>query len=104
VSWDNNNNKRHSRNSRNSRTSNPSISVAPGGDVTSPPKVLLLQRLPSTAESEHETRSRPISIIPDIPGTEELMRTDTVDFAEPVARKDTDDGLAEKVVGRIHDL
>lgn len=32
------------------------------------------------------------------------MRTDTVDFAEPVARRDTDDGFAEKVIGRIHDL
>jgi hypothetical protein len=88
VSWDAVRNT--TRDSRGSRTSNAaSVSVTPGvgGDITNPPRVLLLQRLPSTAESEHEgdgrPRPRPVSGLPnvyaDVPV--ELARTDTVDFA-----------------------
>jgi hypothetical protein len=91
VSWDAVRNVNAQRDSRGSRTSNAtaSISVAPGvgGDVAVPPRVLLLQRLPSQAESEHEgdgrPRPRPVSGLPnvyaDVPV--ELARTDTVDFA-----------------------
>jgi hypothetical protein len=105
VSWDNN--KSHPRNSR---TSNASVIVAPGGgdNITSPPKVLLMTRLPSHVESEHEhegesdsTRARPVSGLPGgvddggvvfvQGGGAELARTETVDFAE-------------KTVGRIYDL
>jgi hypothetical protein len=100
------------------------MSVAPGGEVTNPPKVLLLTRLPSHAESAHEgeSRARPVAILPDVvqqsdvsnadgQGAEELTRTDTVDFAAvsapdvhgaELARTETH--LAEKVVERIHDL
>jgi len=91
VSWDATKNP---RNSRGSRTSNAaSVSVTPGvggGEIANPPRVLLLQRLPSTAESEHEggdgkprPRPRPVSGLPnvyaDVPL--ELARTETVDFA-----------------------
>jgi hypothetical protein len=107
VSWDAVRNVNAQRNSRGSRTSNAtaSISVAPGvgGDVAVPPRVLLLQRLPSQAESEHEgdgrPRPRPVSGLPnvyaDVPV--ELARTNTVDFADvPVelARTDTVDFAA----------
>jgi hypothetical protein len=92
------------------------MSVAPGGEVTNPPKVLLLTRLPSHAESAHEgeSRARPVAILPDVvqqpgvsnadgQGGEELTRTDTVDFAavnadgqgaEELTRTDTVDFAA----------
>jgi len=68
-----------------------------GGDVAIPPRVVLLQRLPSHAESEHEGgegKARPVSGLPDVFSDvqgAELARTETVDFAE-------------KTVERIHDL
>lgn len=116
MSW---NTARHSRHSRNSRTSNASMSVA-GGEITNPPRVLLLQRLPSHAEAEHEgeSKARPVSGLPgvdaEVNGVDygaELAKTDTVDFADAnvadvhgaeLARTETH--LAERVVQRIHDL
>jgi hypothetical protein len=87
VSWDA---ARNPRNSRGSRTSNAaSVGVTPGvgGEIANPPRVLLLQRLPSTAESEHEgdgrPRPRPVSGLPNVYAEVpvELARTETVDFA-----------------------
>jgi hypothetical protein len=96
VSWDAARNV--TRDSRGSRTSNTaSVSVTPGvgGEIANPPRVLLLQRLASTAESEHEgdgrPRPRPVSGLPnvyaDVPV--ELARTETVDFAAAATTKTT---------------
>jgi hypothetical protein len=92
MSW----NTANPRHSRTSRTSNASVIVAPGGDVTNPPRVLLLQRLPSHAETEHEgeNRARPLSGLPgvdtEVNGVDygaELAKTDTVDFAEKTVER-----------------